>query len=413
MAATPTKDLAFQNFYQATLTADITASATDIFLDVVPNSSEGFLVIEPDSTTAREVIYYNTKTATKVTCPSAADGRGQDDTTAGSHSTGATVIMAPVAAFFEALQSGLSMNAKAIRFNTEQGFMQNGVISRTVSSNNITVAIKTLAGNDPSTSDPVIVRIGDSIRTITSALSVTKNAGTNWFDSGSTTLATNEIDYFVYLGYNATDGVTIGFARIPYARVYGDFNATSTNARYCAISTITNAASTDSYEVVGRFNATLSGTAAFNWSVPATSIIINRPIYETRRLSFTPIWANLTIGNGTPVGNYVISYNKCHFETKTTFGSTTSVGGTFPSATLPFPAASTTPHAGNFLIIHNDNGVANYYGRGFVSGGAVSAVQTAESASGTYTSEIGVSSTVPFTFATADNINNSGLYQIA
>lgn len=105
MSATPTSNLAFQNFYSATLTADITASSTDIFLDTVPTGTEGFLVIEPDSSTAREIIYYNTKTATKVTCPSVADGRGQDSTTAGAHLTGSTVIMAPIAAMFNALRT--------------------------------------------------------------------------------------------------------------------------------------------------------------------------------------------------------------------------------------------------------------------------------------------------------------------
>lgn len=103
MAASPTTSISFQNFFSATLTSDITASSTDIPIDNVPNGSEGFLVIEPDSTTAHEVIYYTSKTATKVVCPSVADGRGQDDTSAAAHSSGATVIMAPIAAYFETL----------------------------------------------------------------------------------------------------------------------------------------------------------------------------------------------------------------------------------------------------------------------------------------------------------------------
>lgn len=109
MTATPTPSLAFQNFYEATLSSDITATDTDIFLDVIPNGSQGFLVIDPDNSTGREVIFYTSKTATKVVCPSVADGRGQDDTSAGVHLQGTTVIMAPVSAFFEALQSGLAM----------------------------------------------------------------------------------------------------------------------------------------------------------------------------------------------------------------------------------------------------------------------------------------------------------------
>lgn len=112
--ATPTTSLGFQNFFQATLTSDITASSVDIFLDNVPTVSQGFLVIEPDSSTNREVIFYTSKTSLKVVCSSAADGRGQDDTTAVAHSTGATVIMAPVAGMFEALQSGAALTDGAI-----------------------------------------------------------------------------------------------------------------------------------------------------------------------------------------------------------------------------------------------------------------------------------------------------------
>jgi len=170
--------------------------------------------------------------------------------------------------------------------NPQQGFLINGRLSITVSSNNITVALKNLAGNDPSVSDPVFCRIQNTVRSVTSALSVTKNAGTNWFNSGSTELATNEIDYFVYLGYNATDGVVIGFSRI-IGNQYSDFSTTTTNEKYAAISTITTAAATDYYELVGRFAATLSATAAFNWSVPTFTAInlIQRPIYETRILT--------------------------------------------------------------------------------------------------------------------------------
>lgn len=132
MSATPTSNLGFQNFFSATLTSDITASSTDIPMDSIPNSTEGFLVIEPDSTTAREVIFYNSKTALKVVCPSVADGRGQDDTSASAHSTGATVIMAPVAGFWEAFQAGLAFTDNVIntvKLKTASDFIYDHVSS--------------------------------------------------------------------------------------------------------------------------------------------------------------------------------------------------------------------------------------------------------------------------------------------
>src|SRR5687767_15451136 len=57
-----------------------------------------------------------------------------------------------------------------------EGYMVNGKISVTVASNNITVAIKTKSGGNPSTTDPVSVWINGTFRRITAALSVTKNA---------------------------------------------------------------------------------------------------------------------------------------------------------------------------------------------------------------------------------------------
>lgn len=92
-----------ENFYTAYLTADCTAGDTDIFLDIVPANSEGTLVIDPDSTTNREIIYYNSKTATKVTCP--VNGRGYDNSAASTHTTGTKVIMAPIADWFNSLKT--------------------------------------------------------------------------------------------------------------------------------------------------------------------------------------------------------------------------------------------------------------------------------------------------------------------
>lgn len=177
------------------------------------------------------------------------------------------------------------------QLNAPEGYMLNGKIVPSVASNNLTVAIKTLDGNDATASNPIIIRIGDTVHSITGALSVTKNAGTNWFNAGSAELATKEIDYFVYLGYNATDGVVIGFSRIPYSNIYSWFSATTTNERYCAISTISNAAAGDSYTLVGRFAATLSAGTGYTWSVPTftTANLIQRPIFTTRILTYTPV----------------------------------------------------------------------------------------------------------------------------
>lgn len=224
--------------------------------------------------------------------------------------------------------------------------MINGKLSVTVASNNITVAVKTLAGTDPSSSDPVKIVIGGTLRKITAALSVTKNAGTNWFNAGASETATKEIDYFAYLGYNATDGVVIGFARIPYVNKYSEFNTTTTNANYAAISTITNAASNDEYKVVGRFAATLSATASFNWSVPTYTPLnlIQYPIFITRWLDYVPTHtASGSMTFTTTTDNYAkyrIFYNTMELISDVT-GTTGGSASNELNQTIPFPSLNT------------------------------------------------------------------------
>lgn len=225
-----------------------------------------------------------------------------------------------------------------------EGTMWNGKISVTDAAG-ITVALKTLAGTNPSASDPVYITLGGAVRTITSALSVSKADGTNWFNAGSAELATKEIDYFVYLGYNATDGVVIGFARIPFANQYSDFSATTTNEKYCAISTITNAAATDYYEVIGRFAATLSAGAGYTWTVPTftASNLIQRPIYESRDLAYNAV-ASSSAGSLTAYTNanarYKIVGDICYVNPACTITTVGTASGAL-IVTLPFTFATT------------------------------------------------------------------------
>ncbi len=231
-------------------------------------------------------------------------------------------------------------NIQKMFANVPNGMMFNGRILPSVSAGNLTLALKTFAGADPSATDPVSVFIGGAIRIITSALSVTKNAATNWCNAGSAELATREIDYFAYLGYNATDRVVIGFSRIPYARIYSDFNPTTTNEKYAAISTITNAAAGDEYCVIGRFAATLSAGAGYTWSVPAYTPVnlIQSPIYETRLLNWTPQFVGFSAIPATFYAGYMFKGSLMKIMTNCNSDGTSN--GTSLTFTLPFTMAA-------------------------------------------------------------------------
>jgi len=269
--------------------------------------------------------------------------RAIDNTTDQAHSSGAVVEMVWNAKDLNDIVDGLLVEHGQTGFhnNLPRGFLSNGKIVPSVASDDLTVAIKGMDGNDPSATNPVYIRIGDTVRVITAALSVTKAAGTNWCNSGSDELAAKEIDYFVYLGYNATDGVVIGFSRIPFAREYSEFSATTTNEKYCAISDISNAAAGDDYENIGRFAATLAAGAGYEWTVPAFSNInlIQRPIYETRRLNWLPTYSAYDTMTYTSVTT-TNAYYKIIGDTLTfVLYSSGTTGGTathIVQATIPF-----------------------------------------------------------------------------
>lgn len=117
----------FQNFYSGTLTSDITSGSLTINLDVVPSPAQGILVIDPNSTTNRETIFYTSKGSTNITCPS--DGRGWNGSTATSHLTGTTVIMADVAGYFQGLRDGTLSNDPLRALLANNFVVSGGVIS--------------------------------------------------------------------------------------------------------------------------------------------------------------------------------------------------------------------------------------------------------------------------------------------
>jgi hypothetical protein len=288
-----------------------------------------------------------------------------------------------------------------------QGYMVNGKLNVTVASNNITVALKTLSGGNPSATDPVSIWINGSYRRVTAALSVTKNAGTNWFASGAAELATKEIDYFVYLLWNTTpvtDVVDIGFARIPYGRVYSDFSTTTTNEKYMAFGNASTPTSTDDVVLIGRFAATLSASASYNWSVPTftNSNLVNHPIYETRQLSYTPAWAASgtapAIGNGTITGTYQVKGQEMFCEVTQTNGSTTTYGTGAYNWTMPFTLSTYYPMACQAL----DSGTAYYTGVTYDFGANNLIYVVTSGNSSTW------GQTLPITWATSDVMNMRG-----
>lgn len=211
-----------------------------------------------------------------------------------------------------------------------EGMLTNYYIAASVSANDLTVALKTKAGADPSATDPLYVAIGDTsqIRTISGALSKTIVDGTNWFNAGSAELATKTIDYFVYVGYRVSDtSMFIGISRVPHGHTYSEFSATSTNEKYLAYSGAAPAAS-DEMENIGRISATLSAGAGYTWSISGTGDPINHPIFESELRDWAPTASALAPMTYTSVTVDYAKYQvrrglvQCYVRTFGTIGGT-------------------------------------------------------------------------------------------
>jgi hypothetical protein len=218
---------------------------------------------------------------------------------------------------------------------------ENYTIVPTIDSGNLTVAIKDLAGNNLTATNFAKFKIGDANFTLSSSLSVTKNAATDWCDLGSFELAGNDVDVFVYIinETGAAAGLKVGFSRIPYAITMGDFTNANFSEKYIA-GNWTNFNSTDKVANIGRFRARLSGNPSFVWSIP-NPLVVNKPIYETELLNMLSVVGGYTT---KPAGSYYykLTGKSCRYILAESGFSTSGLAAQ-KTYSLPFTSANKSP----------------------------------------------------------------------
>ena len=187
-----------------------------------------------------------------------------------------------------------------------------------ISSWNLTVALKNYLWQDPSITTPVKVQIWDTVRTITWPLNIIINAWNNQYNAWSSELATKEIDIFTYLVYDTTlSKVWLLTSRIPGATKFWDFSTNWTNEKWMSISQNVNPSSTDTVINIWRFSAILSAGAWYTWSTPSAWFqVINHYINETKSLQ--SLWMAYpetgALGNCLSDINYKLIWNKMFFS---------------------------------------------------------------------------------------------------
>jgi len=131
-------------------------------------------------------------------------------------------------------------------------------------------------------------------------------------------------------------------------------------------------------------------------------------------ISFTPTWTNLTVGNGTQTAKYCKINKVVFFEVRLVFGSTTSITG---RVSLDWPVAPASTAAANMASVNlafEDVSDGPYPGFKFNQQSNTTKFELLPiKADGTYAKYGLLSSTVPFTWTTSDEINLSGFYEVA
>lgn len=129
-------------------------------------------------------------------------------------------------------------------------------------------------------------------------------------------------------------------------------------------------------------------------------------------LAYTPT-SDITIGNGTLSADYYVSGKYLDFKISFIFGSTSSIPNdpkiNYPTTIANYVGTASTQIIGTTMFY--DTGVTPYNGFAVFFSTSQFAIRAINTAS-TYASRTTVSSTVPFTFATGDEIYIIGRVQI-
>jgi hypothetical protein len=278
--------------------------------------------------------------------------------------------------------------------------------SVTVSSNDLVVALVHENGDTPSTDKPLYFKIGNSLRIVSAATSITIADGTNWFSSGSPELGGKLVGYFVYVVWDSNSSiVALTISRTPVAGVVADFSATTTNEKHAF--NYANFTTTDDVENIGYFEATLSLVAtSYLWTVPTfnNTNMKPKPTFVTEWLTWQPVWTATgtqpALVNGTLVGRYKIVYNKVVMVWRTDFGASTTYGTGTYLWSLPITTAA---FANGIFIgparVYDANTATFYFGGVTVIAGGANTCTI-----GTHGAATNVGQTVPVTFAVSDII---------
>jgi hypothetical protein len=123
-------------------------------------------------------------------------------------------------------------------------------------------------------------------------------------------------------------------------------------------------------------------------------------------INFTPVFTNITVGNGVITAKYTRVGRTVHFSIRFVWGSTTTASGIF---IVSLPLAKASNSFANITVLMQDGTFGAF--PGFADTPGDSMFILAISAAGTFATQSGTGATDPFTWSTNDVLSMSGTYE--
>jgi hypothetical protein len=240
--------------------------------------------------------------------------------------------------------TALEADVEELQSQAATGIENNYLIVPSVTSNNLTVEIKTPGGLNPSINDSIRFIVGSTVHTLSAAASIICNAGANYCNLGAQVLGDLPHDVFLYAidQTGAGGGLRFGFSRIPYATKMGDFVNSTTDQKYI-VGNHTAFTATDKVANIGRFKVQLTVNVSYFWSIPASANVINRPIMSTDRSDFNQVWTGFSSPPTNPVMHYILSGDVVTIWTRN------ATGGTSNATAMQLQAPFVSPNIANAI----------------------------------------------------------------
>ncbi len=378
---TPYTNLGYANFIQTTTSGSILSTDTTVPLSSVTGlPSQGILVLDPYNAATREIIFYTTTSTSggnpRVVTPT--DGRGWDGTTAITHGAGTVVIMAPTAAMFQALEDG-SASTDRVRKLPLYGYTDNA-------STQIAIA----SGGTVSAGAGLNINVGACEYYY---------GGKKYISTGQVLVATASTTQLVCLAPQ-TDGTTV---------VSFQSSASTTPAGNITIAVVVSgAASNTSITQSGRTPAAIASIATYD---PVYPKLYNFPYQASAWVPYQITSGNITgitLGNGTLLAKYYRTGNQITAHIQLTLGSTSAITGN-PTILLPVKALAESYLVPEVVVgnvtMYDVSATTFYYGLATIATAAPDkVVARAINAATAIAQNTAISSTVPMTWATGDQI---------